>query len=363
MKRREFLKSSVVGTSAAVALAAPALAQSEPLIRWRLVSSYPRSIDVLYGCAEVMAKNRRRSDRQTSSRSRFWQPVRWCLHFRCLIAVSNQTVEMCHTAAYYFTGKNTGFAFATHVPFGLNTRQQNAWAYHGEGKALLADFFRNFNVVGLPAGNTGAQMGGWFRKEINSIADLKGLKFRISGLGGNIVSKLGAVPQQIGGGDIYPALERGALDAAEFNGPYDDEKLGFYKVAPYYYYPGWWDGSAMLHFFIGSAAYDKLPNSYKAALTSAAALANVDCVARYDIINPPALKRVVAQGAKLRAFSNDLIDGAHKAAMELYDDMAGKNPDFRKFYDSMRKFQAESGNWYLASEYSYDTAMLRTLKR
>jgi TRAP-type mannitol/chloroaromatic compound transport system substrate-binding protein len=362
MKRREFLRNAAVGAAAATPLATPAIAQSEPNIRWRLVSSFPKNLDVLFGCAETLARN---VSEATGGKFQIqvFAAGEVVPGLQALDAVSSNTVEMCHTAAYYYTGKNPAFAFATHVPFGLNTRQQNAWMYHGEGKDLLAKLFREHNAIGLPGGNTGCQMGGWFRKEINTVADLQGLKFRISGLGGNIIAKLGGVPQQVAGGDIYPSLERGTIDAAEFNGPYDDERLGFYKVAPNYYFPGWWDGTSMEHFFINAGQWEKLPKAYQAALTSAAALANVDCIARYDVLNPPALRRLLAAGVKLRGFSNEIVDAAHKAATGLYEEMGSKNADFKKIYESMRKFQAESSPWYQVSEFSYDSIVMRTSRR
>jgi TRAP-type mannitol/chloroaromatic compound transport system substrate-binding protein len=362
MKRRDFLKSVSAGAAGTVAMAAPAIAQSDPTIRWRLVSSFPKNIDVLYGCAEVMAKNLAEAT-GGKFQIQVFAAGEVVPALQALDAVSNNTVEICHTAAYYYVGKDPTFAFGTHIPFGLNTRQQNAWTYHGEGKTLLAEFFRKHNVVGLPGGNTGCQMGGWFRKEITSVADLKGLKFRISGLGGSILAKLGAVPQQVGGGDIYPALERGTIDAAEFNGPYDDERLGLYRVAPFYYYPGFWDGTSMEHFFINVEQWEKLPKHYQAALTSACALANIDAVARYDNLNPPALRRVVANGAKLRPFPAEVVDAAHNAAMELYEELSNTNAEFKKLYDSLRRFQVESSTWNQVSEYSYDSIVLRALRR
>jgi hypothetical protein len=162
---------------------------------------------------------------------------------QALDAVQNGTVELCHTAAYYYIGKDPTFAVCCAIPFGPNTRQQNAWFYNGGGNELVNEFVKKFNLYALPGGGTGTQMGGWFRKEINTLEDLKGLKFRIGGYAGRTFQKLGSVPQQIAGGDIYPALEKGAIDAAEWVGSYDDEKLGFSKVAKYYYYPGWWEGA------------------------------------------------------------------------------------------------------------------------
>src|ERR1044072_9155707 len=219
---------------------------------------------------------------------------------QALDAVSAGSVEMCHTAAYYYVGKDPTFPLFCAVPFGLNTRQQNAWFYDAGGQKLMDEFTKKFNVVILLGGNTGAQMGGWFRKEIKEVADLNGLKMRIAGLAGQVMAKLGVVPQQLGGGDIYPALEKGTVDAAEWVGPYDDEKLGFYKVAPYYYYPGWWEGGTTNHFMFNIAKWEELPKAYKAIVTTAAGYANVEETGRRSEEHPQALKRLVAAGAQLR---------------------------------------------------------------
>ena len=185
----------------------------------------------------------------------------------------------------------------------MNARQMNAWMTHGGGLDLLRNFFKDYNIYNIPAGNTGAQMGGWFRKEIKTVDDLKGLKFRIGGLGGAVLTKLGVVPQQIAGGDIYPALEKGTIDAAEWVGPYDDEKLGFYKVAKYYYYPGWWEGRPRLSVYINLEQWNKLPKNYQAILTAACAEAYAWMLGKYDTDNVAALRRLVAGGAQLRPFS------------------------------------------------------------
>ncbi len=216
--------------------------------------------------------------------------------FGTVDAVQQGTVECTHTASYYFVGKNKTFAFDTTLPFGMNQRQQNAWIYYGGGLELVRAFFRDFNIISFPAGNTGCQMGGWFRKEVRTVKDLKGVKMRIAGLGGEAMARLGAVPQQIAGGDIYPALERGTIDAAEWVGPYDDEKLGFYKIAPHYYYPGWWEADSMYSLFVNIKEWEKLPKEYQAAVEAACYEANIDMMAKYDFQNPQALQRLVKNG-------------------------------------------------------------------
>lgn len=364
--RRKFLSASVKSAAAFGGLAAvssPAIAQSsDPLIRWRCVSSFPKSLTVLFGCSEVMAKTVAEIT-DNKFQIQVFAAGEVVPGQQAFDAVVNNTVQMCHTASYYYTGKDTAFAFGSHVPFMLNTSQQNAWAYYGEGKKLLEDYYRGYKVVGFPGGNSTAQMGGWFRKEIKSVEDIKGLKFRISGLGGQVLAKMGVVPQQIGAGDIYSALERGTIDAAEFSGPYDDEKLGFYKVAPYYYYPGFWDGTAMLHFFISSAEWDKLPKQYQAALRTAAAVANQDSIAHYDVLNPPALRRLLAGGVKLAAFPNTIVNSAYKVSLDLYAELSAKNAEFKKMYESQRAFQAQASVWNQVSAFAYDSAVIRELRR
>src|SRR5919201_5002766 len=298
MKRREFLQASSVGLAAA-AIAKPAIAQSMPELKWRMTSSFPKSLDTIYGAAEVFAKAVAEAT-DNKFQIQVFAAGEIVPGLQAADAVQNGTVEMCHTASYYYFGKDPTFAFGTCVPFGLNSRLQTSWLYFGGGNELLNDLYKRFNIYGIPAGNTGAQMGGWYRKEIKEPADLNGLKMRIGGFAGNIISKLGVVPQQIAGGDIYPALEKGTLDACEWVGPYDDEKLGFQKVAQYYYYPGWWEGGAMLHNFINITKWNSLPKHYQAVVHQASHVANTTMAAKYDASNPAALKRLLSSGAQLR---------------------------------------------------------------
>ena len=255
------------------------------------------------------------------------------------------------------------FAFPTAIPWGLNPRQENAWMYHGGGIDLMNEFFAKHNLYGMPAGNTGTQMGGWFRKEIKGVADLQGLKMRIGGLAGQVLTKLGLVPQQLPGGDIYPDLERGTVDAAEWVGPYDDEKLGFNKVAPYYYYPGFWEGGAQITAFVNLAKWNELPKAYKSLLTAACGYANVDMQAKYDARNPAALRRLVSGGAQLRPFPQELLEASYKAANEHYDELSQKNPEWKKIYEPYRAFRNEEYIWFQVAEYTYDNFMIRARAR
>jgi len=358
MKRRQFLQAAGVGL-AATAVAKPAIAQSMPEIKWRLSSGFPKSLDTIYGGSEVIAKYV-----AEASDNRFQiQPFsagEIVGTFQLADAVGNGTVEMGQTASYYYVGKDPTFAFPTAIPWGLNPRMENAWAYHGGGMDLMNEFYAKHGLYGMPAGNTGTQMGGWFRKELKTVADLQGLKFRIGGLGGQVLAKLGVVPQQIAGGDIYPALERGAIDSAEWVGPYDDEKLGFYKVAPHYYFPGWWESNSMYSFYVNIKEWEKLPKEYQAALEAASYEANIQMMAEYDFKNPAALQSLVKNGVKLHAYSPDIMKAAHKAAFELYEEEAAKNPSWKKIYEPWKKFRQDEFLWHRVAEQNLTTFLLNT---
>ncbi len=361
MKRRQFLQAATVG-AASTAVAAPAIAQSMPEIKWRVQSGFPKSLDTIYGAAEVIAKF---VNEATDGKFQIQPFAAGEIVGTPQIAdaVGNGTIELGHTCSYYYFGKDPTFALGTAAPFGFNARQQNAWLYHGGGNDLLNEFYAKHNLYGMPAGNTGVQMGGWFRKEIKTLQDLQGLKMRIAGIAGQVMQKLGAVPQQIPGGDIYPALERGTIDAAEWVGPYDDEKLGFSKVAPYYYYPGFWEGGPSIHLFVNQAKWKELPKAYQSILTAAAGYANNDMLAKYDARNPAALRRLLGAGTQLRPFSQEILEAAYKATNEVYDEVSAKNADFKKVIDSIKGFRNEEYLWFQVAEYAYDTFMIRARAR
>jgi TRAP-type mannitol/chloroaromatic compound transport system substrate-binding protein len=357
VNRRSFMKTAAAGGAAATAVAAPAIAQSAPEVRWRLTSSFPKSLDTIFGAADILAKSVAEST-DNKFQIQVFAAGEIVPGLQAADAVTNGQVEMCHTASYYYWGKDPTFAFGTAVPFGLNQRMQNAWMYEGGGIDLLNAFYAKHKIFALPAGNTGAQMGGWYRKEINTPDDIRGLKMRIGGFGGAILAKLGAVPQQIAGGDIYPALEKGTIDAAEWVGPYDDEKLGFHKVARFFYYPGWWEGQAMLHAFVNLEKWNSLPKNYQAILRAACHRADQHMMAKYDIGNPAALKRLVGAGAVLRPFTESVLDATFKATNEICNEIAGKNEDFKKAYDAMKAIRGDNYLWFQLSENTFDTYMM-----
>ena len=357
-RRSVLAGTAAAGVVAAASLPRPAVAQGTPELKWRLTSSFPKSLDTIYGAAEVFAKA------VADMTDGKWQIQVFASNeivpgLQAVDAVTNGTVEMCHTASYYFVGKDPTFAFGTAVPWSLNSRQMQAWLYEAGGTDLLNEFYAKYNIFMLPCGNTGCQMGGWFRKEIKTVADMSGLKMRIGGFAGKVLTKLGVVPQQIAGGDIYPALEKGTIDAAEWVGPYDDEKLGFYKVAPYYYYPGYWEGGPQLNLFFNIGKWNELPKVYQSIAVNAAHHANTYMQARYDALNPGGLRKLVAQGAQLRPFSPEILEASFMAAQQVYAETAAQNADFKKVLDHVMAFRTEEYLWWQVAEYSFDSYSIR----
>ena len=355
MERRHFVRSAGLAGVLAAGVA-PAIVQAQASLRWRLASSFPKSLDTLYGVSEVFAK--KVSDLTggkfviSTHAAGELMPA-----FGVVDGVQNGTVEMANTAPYYFFGKDETFALGCAIPFGLNSRQMTAWMYEGNGLKLMREFYNGYNIINFPMGNTGAQMGGWFRKEIKSLADFKGLKFRVGGFAGKVVERLGGVPQNIPGGEIYQALEKGTIDAAEWVGPYDDLKLGFNKVAQNYAYPGWWEGGPQLDLFVGTKAYATLSAEYKAVIECASAYAHIDMQAKYDARNSSALKQLVAGGAKLFPFPKDLMDAAFKESMALYSELSAKNPHWKKVYDDYAAFRKDANLWFQFTEAHFDDFM------
>ena len=361
MKRREFLQAAGLSVAAS-AVAAPAIAQSMPEIKWRMAASWPKSLDTLFGGCEYFSK-RIAEITDNKFQVQTFASGEIVPGLQVLDAVQNGTVEMGNTALYYYWGKDPAFTFGTALPFGLNSRQMISWLRFGGGEELLNDLLKTYNCFGVAAGNTGAQMGGWFRKEIKSVDDLKGLKFRIGGFGGTIMAKVGCVPQQLAAGDIYPALEKGSLDAAEWVGPYDDEKLGFVKVARYYYYPGWWEGCGQSYNIVNLAKWNELPKHYQAAVIATSYDAWEWVLGKYDATNPVAMKRLLASGAQLRAFPQDVMEACYKSANEIYADLSKTNPHFKKLYDSLVPFRNDSYAWMQVAELAFDSFQMRVRTR
>jgi len=342
MNRRKALAASLVGSTAA--LASSVHAQVLPTVRWRMPSSFPKALPILFGGAEaISATVSKLTDGKfiisAHAAGEIVPPL------GVLDAVQAGSVECGQTAGFYYIGKEPALVFDTGVPFGMSPRQHAAWMMHGGGLELMREIYAKFNVIQIPAGNTGAQMGGWFRKEINSPDDFKGVRIRAAGFLGHIYTKLGATPQQIPAGDVYPALEKGTIDAAEWVGPADDEKMGLAKVAKFYYAPGVLERGASLCFIANKQAWDGLPGLYKAALEAACAQAGADMLAKYDASNMPALRRMIGGGAKLGYWSRPIMDAMRKASDDVMKEQAASNETFRAVHEHWSKFLADQVLW------------------
>lgn len=361
MKRRDFARGAVLGAVATVAAAcggdrpdgAPAVV-SRRRIRWRLASSFPRGLDTIFGAADALAK---RVEAMTDGRFsiRPYPAGELVPGLQVMDAVQQGTVQAGHTASYYFIGKNPALAFDAAVPFGLTARGQNAWLLHGGGLQRMREVFSDFGIVNFPGGNTGAQMGGWFRRPVGSLADLRGLKMRIPGLGGEVMSRLGVSVQVLGGGDIYPALERGAIDATEWVGPHDDEKLGFHKVAKTYHYPGWWEPGPALSFYVNRQAWDALPKPYQAAFEAATREASLEMTSRYDALNPQALGRLVAAGVNLAPFPADMMEAALRESTALVQEQAAADATYRRIHGEWARWRGDTYRWFSVSDQAYES--------
>jgi len=361
--RRKFIGKAVTGAAAAGTVGAagacggpaaeggPAV-QTQPNVMWRLASSFPRSLDALFGSAERLGQ---RLAALTDNRFqvRAYPAGELVPGLQVMDAVQQGTVQVGHSPAYYYTGKNPALAFDTGVPFGFTARQQDAWLYEGGGLELMQGVFADFGIVTVPAGNTGAQMGGWFKREVRTAQDLRGLKMRIPGLGAEVMNRLGVTVQVLAGGDIYPALERGAIDATEWVGPYDDEKLGFQNAAKNYYYPGWWEPGPSMSFMINRAAWDQLPSGYQEAFRAAALYAGTHTLTIYDAQNPKALERLLAQGVQLRRFSTEIMNVAKQASDAILEENAAADATYRKIYEEWKQFREDSFRWFGTSEQAY----------
>ena len=356
MDRRSVIKNAGIAGVLAAGAAAPVVHAQGATLRWRLASSFPKALDTIYGAAETFAKKV-----GEMSGGKFTITVHaggeLMPAFGVVDGVQNATVEMAHTAPYYFFGKDEVFALGCAIPFGLNSRQMTAWMYEGNGLKLMREFYSKYNIVNFPMGNTGAQMGGWYRKPIKSVADMKGLKMRIGGFAGKVLERMGSVPQNIPGGEVYQALEKGTIDAAEWVGPYDDQKLGFNKVAPFYHYPGWWEGGPQLELYINDNAFNSLPPEYKAIIEAAASFAHTEMQAKYDARNPKALKELVAAKTQVLPFPKDVMDLAFKESMKLYAEISKTNPAWKKIYEDYSAFRKDQNLWFRFTEARFDGFM------
>ena len=353
MDRRSVIKNAGIAGVLAAGIAPAVHAQAA--IRWRLASSFPKSLDTIYGGAEVFAARVKamsggKFEISTHAAGEL-MPA-----FGVVDGVQQGTVEVAHTAPYYFYAKHPAFALGSAIPFGFNARQMTAWMLHGNGRKLMNEFYAGYNIVSFAGGNTGTQMGGWYLRELRTLADFKGLKMRLGGgLAGEVMSRLGVVPVDLPGGDTYQALRNGTIDAAEWIGPHDDQKLSLHKAASYYYYPGWWEGGPEMDFYIHRKAFDALSAEHKAIVQGAAAIAHTDMLGKYDARNPAALKQLVAAKTRVQPFSQAVMDAAFNASMEVFAQNDARSPEWKKIYADMRSFQRDQILWFRFAEARYDT--------
>ena len=353
MRRRQFLRAGAATALAVPTLAAPAVAQSAPDVKWRMTSSFPKSLDAIYGTAQMLC---RFVAEATDNRFQILPHAAGELTAsrQALDAVTSGAIECAHTPLFFYAGKDPVLGLASGLPFGPNARQQLAWWSTRGGAELVNASLKKFNAYGIPAGSTGAQMGAWFKKEINALEDLKGIRFRVGALAAPIFARVGVVPHHLAHADVYPALESGTIDAAEFICPYDDEKLGIVKVAKYNHYPCWWESAGMVHLVANLDKWNELPKSYRSILARACDASNAGMLTRYDGVNPPALKRLIAAGAVVRPFPQPVMDALYRAANEHFAEQSGKDPAFKRVFESVNAYRKESLLWWQISEHAID---------
>jgi TRAP-type mannitol/chloroaromatic compound transport system substrate-binding protein len=349
MDRRRLVLGGAAGGGALLAKPNLANAQGAPRIRWRCPNSFPKTLDTLYGAAEIVS--RRVAEMSDGAfQIQVSGPGEIVPALQILDAVGQGSVECGFTSSLFYYGKDPSLAISTTLPMGMLSRGMFAWLHYGGGREQLREVFRDQGVHCIPAACTGAQMGGWLKREVRAPEDMRGLKFRIAGVGGLVMQKLGAVPQQIAPTDIYPALERGVIDGAEYIGPYDDEKLGFGRVARFYYYPGFQEFAPSTDFLVNARAWDALPAAYKGMLECAGVEAWNATAAKYDVLNPQALRRLVAAGTQLRPYPREVMAALYKAAQELYAELGEQNPRFRRIHEHWDKFRVEHSQWFRVAE-------------
>ncbi|MBK1618542.1 ABC transporter substrate-binding protein [Lamprobacter modestohalophilus] len=351
MQRRAFLTSAGAATVALGAGVRPAAAKAEH--RWKMVTTWPKNFPGMGTGANKLAEL---IGQMSGGRIevKVYGAGELVPAFEIFDAVSRGTAEMGHGAAYYWKGKSEAAQFFASVPFGLTAQEMNSWLYYGGGMALWEELYAGFNLVPAAAANTGVQMGGWFNKEINSVEDLKGLKMRIPGLGGEVLRRAGGTPVSLPGGEIFTSLQSGNIDATEWVGPYNDLAFGLYKAAKYYYYPGWHEPGTTLEAFINKEVFDDLPGDLQAIVLNACKVANQDVLAEYTARNPTALQTLLSEyGVELRKFPDDVLLALRKLSNEVVAEIAEKDAFSRKTYASYQKFLSSSKEWSAVSELAY----------
>jgi TRAP-type mannitol/chloroaromatic compound transport system substrate-binding protein len=362
IKRRDFLKRAGAGAAGAAGLAAcgggPPGEGGEggidgPSVSWRMQTSFTPNLDLLHGSGEYIAE---RVEQITGGNFtiRVYGAGEIVPGLQVMDAVTQGTLQCGLTSGYYYIGKHPGLAFDTAIPFGMTTQQTVAWLHHGGGLDLINAVYADFGVLSIPATTTGAQWGGWFRNPVGSLSELAGQRMRIPGIGGEIMARLGVTVQTLAAPEIYPALERGAIDAVEWVGPYDDERMGLHQVAKHYYYPGWWEPGVTVGLLINLEEYAQLPPAYQQVLHSVCAETFRDRLGAYDALNPPALERLVReQGVVVHAYSDDIMQAAWRESNEYLAELSSENADFGRMYASYTAFRDAQWSYARSNDMTY----------
>ncbi len=363
MKRREFVKKAgATGMLMGAAIASgcksqsdgqPTVQRSDKVYQWKMVTTWPKNFPGLGTGANYLI-NQIEKMSHGQIKIKLYGAGDLVPAFEVFDTVSQGTVEMGHGAAYYWKGKDPAMQFFGAVPFGMNADEMNAWLYHGGGMELWTEAYAPFNLVPFAAGNTGVQMGGWFNKEIHTIDDLKGLKMRIPGLGGEVFKRAGGVPVTLSGAEVFTSLQSGAIDATEWVGPYNDLVFGLYQAAKYYYYPGWHEPTAVLECMVNKDAYNELPDYLQAIVSQAAKAANIDMLSEYMSANQKALETLVIEhGVQLRRFPDAVLAHLHEISETAIEELAATSELARRIYDSYTSFHDNAKSWDDISNYSY----------
>ena len=358
VKRRDFIKKAGIAGGAAFLAGcaqqtdAPAV-QTGKYYEWKMVTTWPPHFPILGEAADNIAKwveemSGGQLKIQVYGGGELIPPLEG------FEAVSAGTVDMCHGAAYYWAGKAAATQFFASVPFGMNAQQMNAWITSGGGLELWEELYAPFDLVPFPAGNTGVQMGGWFNREINSMGDFQGLKMRMPGLGGKVISKAGGSAVLSAGAEIFTNLERGVIDATEWIGPFHDHLMGFYKAAKYYYYPGWHEPGTVTELIVNKSALEGLPQNLQAIVRAAASRANAQVLAEFESRNNVYLQILVNEhGVQLRKFPDDVLNTLQKYSVEVVDEVVAADAMSKKVFASFDAFRKNVNGWAEVSEKIY----------
>lgn len=357
MDRRQWLRASGLAAVAAslAACSKPRAGSMAAAFRaqWKMVTSWPANFPGLgTGAAALAALISEASGGRLTVR--VYGAGELVPAFEVFDAVSRGVAEMGHSAAYYWVGKAPAAPFFCAVPFGLNAQEMNAWMYDGGGLELWRELYAGFNLVPFPAGNTGVQMAGWFNREIRSVRDLAGLKMRIPGLGGTVMARLGVVPVNLPGGELFTAMQSGAIDATEWVGPYNDLAFGLHRVAKHYYYPGWQEPGPTMECMINKAAWDALPEDLQALVEACCRAVNQTMLAEFTARNQQALDTLIREHAvDVRQLPADVLKALREAADEALDAIAASDAMARRALDSMRAFRLRAQAWHRISEEAF----------